>query len=365
MQIRSFIVFMFFLMFQTIVVAETLTEETSEQVSSFALEPSALQDYHLGTGDVIRVTVYGNPDLTTEARVAIDKKITFPLIGDVEISQLTAKEAQQKIAAMLEEKGFVKNAKVNVLVTQYQSQFVTVMGEVSRPGKFALDKATRLVEVLGMAGGVNPIGSEWVNLIRDSGRGTRSVAINLREFFSNGNTSHNPVVYPGDVIMVNSREISVFGQVNRPGKYAINQGVHTVLDFIAQAGGVAANGSDKVVVMSRRTGDLKKYEFDLDAAYKAGAINQDFELVAGDSIYVPRFPVFYIHGEVQRPGVYRLERGMFLSQALSAGGGVSLRGSERRIEIRRMVDGALTVLDAQASDKIEENDVIYIKERIF
>ncbi|HYN53801.1 MAG TPA: SLBB domain-containing protein, partial [Methylotenera sp.] len=90
-----------------------------------------------------------------------------------------------------------------------------------------------------------------------------------------------------------------------------------------------------------------------------------FELADGDSIYVPRTPVFYIYGEVQRPGAFKLERDMSLAQALSTGGGLSARGTERGIKIKRQVNGSLKTLNANAGDMLQADDVVYVGESLF
>jgi polysaccharide export outer membrane protein len=164
---------------------------------------------------------------------------------------------------------------------------------------------------------------------------------------------------------VNGREISVLGQVNRPGKYSVASGVRTVIDFLSQAGGVAAGGADSIIVITKRNGKTVKQEIDIDQLYRKGDTSINFELVDGDSIYVPRTPVFYIYGEVQRPGVFRLERNMSVAQALSTGGGLSQRGTERGMKIKRNIDGALKTIDAKSGDTLRADDILYVSESLF
>lgn len=322
-------------------------------------------DYVLGLGDVVRVSVYANPDMTTEARVAEDGNITLPFVGDVLVKGLTPKLAQQKIAKLLDSGGYVKNAQVNLLVSQYQSQVVSVMGEVNRPGKVVLEKPTRLSELIGLAGGLNGNASDWITLVREVQGESKALRYDLRELLVKGNAASNPQIIANDVVFVDAREISVLGQVNRPGKYSIVSGVRNVVDFISLAGGIASSGADKVIVMTQRDGKKEKHEIDLDLLFQGSSHVGTVELAAGDTIYVPRFPVFYIYGEVQRAGAYRLERNMIVSQALSLGGGLNQRGSERRIKIKRTVDGKTQELDVKGADLVQANDVIYVNESLF
>ena len=102
------------------------------------------------------------------------------------------------------------------------------------------------------------------------------------------------------------------------------------------------------------------------AIFRRGDTSQDVELQAGDTIFVPRAPTFYIYGEVQRAGAYRLEPAMTVMQALSVGGGVTPRGTERGVKVnRRIADGAVRKLEVSLNDRVEAGDVIYVAERIF
>lgn len=335
-------------------------------ISAHAEAPkTTTNDYVLGLGDVVRVSVYANPDMSTETRVAEDGNITLPFIGDVLVKGLTPKLAQQKIAKLLDSGGYVKNAQVNLLVSQFQSQVVSVMGEVNRPGKVVLEKPTRLSELIGLAGGLNGNASDWITLIREVQGESKTFRYDLRELLVKGNASSNPRILANDVVYVDSREVSVLGQVNRPGKYSIVSGVRNVVDFISLAGGISSSGADKVIVMTQRDGKKEKHEVDLDLLFQGSTHVGTIELAAGDTIYVPRFPVFYIYGEVQRAGAYRLERNMIVSQALSLGGGLNQRGSERRVKIKRTVDGKTQELDVKGADLVQANDVIYVNESLF
>ena len=328
-------------------------------------EPVTNRDYVLGAGDLVRISVYGSPDLLTEARLSAAGTITFPLIGEIKLGGASPTLSEKKIADLLEQGGFVKNAQVNLVVLQFQSQFVSVLGDVYKPGKYSLDRPSTLSDVLALAGGITPNGSDMLTLIRTEAGKTTKQTFDLRNLISKADSASNPQVTGDDIIYVNAREVSVLGQVNRPGKYSVVSGVRTVIDFLSQAGGVSAGGADKIIVVTKRNGKTEKREIDVDLLYRKGNISDNFELADGDSIYVPRTPVFYIYGEVQRPGAFKLERDMSLAQALSTGGGLSARGTERGIKIKRQVNGALKTLDANAGDMLQADDVVYVGESLF
>lgn len=324
------------------------------------------QEYLLGAGDVIKINIYSNPDLATEARVTVGGAITFPLLGEVKVAGDSVATAEKKIAKLLERGGYLKDPQVNISVVQYQSQSVSILGEVYKPGKYVLDQSLRLAEALALAGGANGNGSEIVTIIKEVNGATVKRDYDLRDLFKNADQASNPSISSGDIIYISSREVSVLGQVGRPGKYSIVGNVRTITDFISQAGGIAPSGDDKVIVITKRNGVIARTEVDVDSLYKEGNLTANIELMNGDSIYVPRYPVIYIYGEVQRSGAFRLERNMTLSQALATGGGLTPRGTERNVRVkRRDAKGEVQVITVQEGDALLPNDVIFVREGLF
>ena len=236
----------------------------------------------LGPGDVVKISVYGNADLLTETKVSEAGSVTFPLVGDVQVSGLSTTQAEKKIAGLLEKGGFIAKPQVNILVTLLQSLQVSVLGQVNHPGRFPIDVTRSLADVLALAGGISP------------------------------------------------------------------------------------DGGDKAILMRNQDGKTTKTVVDLvDMAY-SGDLGKNIELQSNDIIFVDRAPRFYIYGEVQRPGVYRLERDMTVLQALSVGGGLTPRGTERGVRIkRRDASGKQEILEAKHDDLVKSDDVVYIQESLF
>ncbi|GIZ52503.1 hypothetical protein NCCP691_25170 [Noviherbaspirillum aridicola] len=244
--------------------------------------PALAQDAVLGAGDVIRVQVFGNPDLTLETRVSEGGSISYPLLGDVKVAGMNTATAEKRLAGMLETGGFVRNPQVNVTVVQLQSRQVSVLGAVHRPGRYPLESRRTLVDVLAVAGGIN------------------------------------------------------------------------------------AEGGDTVQVLRTEGGKTTKTMVDLPSMMGAGTLEANSEILPGDVVYVERARKFYIYGEVQRPGVYRLERNMTVIQALTTGGGLTPRGTERGIRIkRRAEDGRVQVINAAHDDLVQPDDVVQVKESLF
>lgn len=236
----------------------------------------------LGPGDVVKLSVYGSPDLSIETRVSEGGTITFPLLGQVAVSGLSVAAAEKKIGGLLESGGYLKKAQVNMIVTTLASQ-----------------------------------------------------------------------------------QVSVLGQVNRPGRYPI-EGKRSVLDLLAMAGGITPDGSDTISLIRKRKGVTTKDTIDVIQMVRSGALDKDYEVAGSDMIYVERAPRFYIVGEVQRPGAFRVERQMTVLQALSAGGGLTARGSSRGMRItRKDANGNPVIIDAKQDDLVQVDDVITVRESWF
>lgn len=161
-----------------------------------------------------------------------------------------------------------------------------------------------------------------------------------------------------------SQQISVLGEVARPGRFPMDTRT-SVLDALAQAGGVTEQGANRAFILRRSGGGVDRFEVDLTDLLSRGA-GQVVELRAGDTVVVPRAELFYIYGEVQRPNSYALRPGMTVIEAISLAGGLTQRGSSRRVQVKRKdKDGALRTVDAEVDDRVRADDVINVRERIF
>jgi polysaccharide export outer membrane protein len=168
------------------------------------------------------------------------------------------------------------------------------------------------------------------------------------------------------VMQVRGNQVAVLGQVNRPGRYPLETTDTKLTDVIAIAGGISPAGSDIVIFTGIRDGRLVRKEFDAAGWFLAASPPEDPVMQAGDSLYVHRAPMFYIYGEVQRPGNYRVERNMTLMQALATGGGLTPKGTQRGVRLsRRDADGKMRSLDLKPEDLIQADDVIFVRESLF
>jgi polysaccharide biosynthesis/export protein len=210
-------------------------------------------NFRLGPGDVVKITVYSHPDLTIETQIGHTGKITFPLVGEVEIAGLDTREAEAKLAKGLSDGKFVVKPQVNVLVLQYRSQQVSVLGQVNKPGRILLDTTSNVTDLLALAGGVAPTGSDVVVVIaRDNDGALRKREIDLNAMMNSGEMSRNIPIANGDVIYVpRAPRFYIYGEVRQPGAYRLERNM-TVMQGLSVGGGLTVRGTERSVRLHRR-----------------------------------------------------------------------------------------------------------------
>jgi polysaccharide biosynthesis/export protein len=240
-------------------------------------------DYRLGPGDSIKVQVYQNPDLSVEVRVSESGAVNYPLVGAVKLGGLSISEAERAIAHALRTANILKQPQVNIVLQQVRGNVVSVLGEVQKPGRFALETT------------------------------------NVR-----------------------------------------------VSDMLAAAGGITPNGDDVLVVSGARDGKPFRKTVDIPALFQNTRGDNDIVLQPGDTLYVNKAPLFYIYGEAQKPGPYKIERGMTVMQALAQGGGPTPRGSANRLRLNRTgPDGKVITTEPRMTDPVQPGDVLFVRESLF
>ncbi|MGZ5200079.1 MAG: polysaccharide biosynthesis/export family protein, partial [Telluria sp.] len=156
----------------------------------------------LGPGDVVKMSVYGSPDLTVETRVAESGKMTVPLLGQVQVGGLSVAQAEKKIGDALEKGGYLKKAQVNLLVTTLASAQVSVLGQVNRPGRYPVDGTRKVLDLLALAGGIAADGGDTIDLVRTRDGKTTRETIDVVDMVRKGELNRDYEVSGGDVIFV-------------------------------------------------------------------------------------------------------------------------------------------------------------------
>ncbi|RFO97990.1 polysaccharide export protein EpsE [Rhodoferax lacus] len=162
------------------------------------------------------------------------------------------------------------------------------------------------------------------------------------------------------------KQVSVLGNVGKPGQVALEYADTRLSDVLALAGGITSVGSDTVIITGQRNGKPMRQEINVAATYLEGKSGSDILMAGGDVVYVHRAPVFYVYGEAQRPGSFRLERNMSFMQALVMAGGPTVRGTEKRLRLNRQApDGTVKELSPDMKDMVQPDDVIFVRESLF
>lgn len=168
------------------------------------------------------------------------------------------------------------------------------------------------------------------------------------------------------LVQARRKQLSVLGAVGRPGQYPLEYSNTRLSDMLALAGGIAQVGSDTVIVTGQRGGKPLRQEINVAAMYLEGKTGNDILMAPGDVVYVHRAPVFYVYGEAQRPGSFRLERNMTFMQALVTAGGPTARGTEKRLRLHRQdLDGKTKEIAPELGDLVQSDDVIFVRESLF
>lgn len=251
----------------------------------FFCQRAFAQDYIVSSQDLLKITVFEHQDLTTEVRVSEEGKITFPLLGEIEVKDLTSREVEKKIGKELSAGGYVTNPQVTVFIKQFMGQKVTIMGEVTKPGQYEITGPTYVLDVISTA------------------HGTTQNAAYLITLFRKNKTPD--------------------------GKTA-----------------------------------FQKISIDLDRLLRKGELSENIEIRDKDVINIPR-GFFYIYGEVNRPGAYRIDKGLTVKRAIALAGGFTPKASKGKVEITKRVDEKDVIKTGTLDDAIEIDDVIMVRESIF
>ncbi|MBU0759174.1 MAG: polysaccharide biosynthesis/export family protein [Candidatus Omnitrophica bacterium] len=161
-------------------------------------------EYKVDAGDVLLITVYEQPDLTTKTRVASKGTITFPLINEIQVKGLSVGEIERKITMLLK-KDYLVNPQVNVFIEDYRSDKVFVMGFVNKPGEYELskDKATTVLEAITMAGGFKEgAAANGTKIIRIENGEELTIHVKVTDITKKGEKDKDVPVKPGDIVVV-------------------------------------------------------------------------------------------------------------------------------------------------------------------
>ncbi len=278
------------------------TPDLNERLRSMAAISRFSQDYLLGPGDIIELTVFGIEDLKKkELSLDSEGKVSLPFVNEVQLMGLTPRESEIKIAALYEA-SVMKNPQVSVGVKEYKSQFVNVMGAVFKPGTYQLTRRAYLVDALAMAGGLLAEKADSKVFVQRAGLKTdaeavagvekpATIEIDLIQLLEKGDVSLNVPIYAGDIINVPLREdrfYYVLGDVNRGGAFEIKKGERiTLTRALASAGGLMTTHKAGKTVILRQGPDGSTKQIPVDVVRLLKGRAEDMVIAQNDVVFVP------------------------------------------------------------------------------
>ena len=218
-------------------------------ISCCVAQPVAGEDYKIGAGDVLTITVFNYDELKTTVRVSDNGNITFPLIGEVHISGLSLPDAAKKIAGMLAD-GYIIRPQVSIFIEEFKSKKIIILGQVKNPGVIELRGPTTLLALISQAGGLKEDAGETATIKRTVKGKRQTITIDLKALIEGGDMTKNIPIIGGDTVAIaKNGTCYITGQVNQPNAYPCERNT-TVLKLISLAGGFngkAAKSSVKIV----------------------------------------------------------------------------------------------------------------------
>ena len=238
----------------------------------------AATEYRLGSGDVVRINVYQNPDLTLETRVTEAGIVSYPLLGGIRLGGLSVTAAEKLIADGLRIGNFVKQPQVTLVVMQVRGNQASVLGQVNRPGRYPIEVTDmRLTDLLAMAGGAAQGGADTVVVTGSRDSQPYRLEVDLPLLFAPGGKDKDIVILNGDTVWVDRQPlVYIYGEVQRPGPMRLERGM-TLMQSLASGGGLTLRGTEKGIRVHRKTADGK---------VRVITPTMDDRLLDGDVVYV-------------------------------------------------------------------------------
>jgi polysaccharide export outer membrane protein len=304
-------------------------------LAGLAAPSSRQSDYEIGPGDVLKVVVVGQAQMSSDLAVDTEGMMNFPILGKIKASEHTIAELERKVTTLLAE-GILRRPQVTISIAEYGSQRVFVTGEVQRPGRYPLKADRTLLTLLGDIGALGANSGHEVIVIRPAmGGGTSSAPIlplNATDNPAEETTSASTKKH-GDSKQQPSDDSEAPQQLSIPG-----------LPFVAPGSEVL-----RVNLLEVQSGNPER----------------NIALRAGDTVYFPKAAQVYVMGSVARPGPIRFQEGMTVLQALTLAGGVTERGSQGRTKVVRIVDGKKIEKKLKATEFVLPEDTLVVPERFF
>jgi polysaccharide biosynthesis/export protein len=307
---------------------------TATLLAALAAAAVSAAEYEIGPGDVLKVIVIGQAEMTGSFAVGPDGLVSFPILGKVKASENTTLELERKLTILLAD-GILKRPQVTVMVGEYGSQKVFVTGEVQRPGQYPLKADRSLLALLGDVGALGANAGHEVIVVRPPAGGAT---------VSGSLAPPGPPEEAGDPEAAAESPATDTPPPTAPAAPPPPPVGLPGLPFVAPGSEVF-----RISLLELQSGNPEK----------------NIALQAGDTVYFPRAAQVYVMGSVARPGPYRYQEGMTVMQALTLAGGATERGSAGRVRVARIVNGRKVERRVKPADLVLPEDTLVVPERFF
>lgn len=250
------------------------------QPAAAAMATDDIGDYILGPGDLLQLTVFETEDLDTEVRVSSRGQVSLPLIGTVDVRNLTAADAERKIEGLLAAK-YLQDPHVSIFIKEHVSRQITLVGSFKKPGTYDYVAKRNLLDVIAIAEGLteNAGTAAYITRFDDKSKKNINYFVDLDQLIKKGNMAQNIVVRGGDVIFIpETGQCFVDGAVRKPGTYPIKSGM-TITEVVTLAGGLAGYADTDKIKLIRHMGPGKERQV-LSLSYN------DLQAGVGDSLLI-------------------------------------------------------------------------------
>jgi len=258
---------------------------------SLQAQEQMVVDYRIGPKDLLELTVIGFQDLNRQYRVSEDGKISLPYLGELQVEGMTKSDLEKRLIQLLGEK-YLENPQVSVVIVEYQSRRVFLIGAVPNPGPYELMGRLTLLKLISQAGGLTADAGHEIVVMRQLPEGTKtSLKIPVEELLLKGDASLDVPLQADDIISVpldRLVQIYVTGQVKNGGALSVRKSnIPTVLRAIAQAGGFSerANKGDVIVKRFDESGKEIRIKVNVNNIIKGKDL--DIQLQENDVVIVP------------------------------------------------------------------------------
>lgn len=240
---------------------------------------SFAQEYTIGEGDILNINVYENKDLSTTVRVSANQTIRVPLLGELNVKNLTVSQVSAKIEKLFAD-GYLVDPQVDVFISEYRSKQAVILGQIRKPGQYELRGKITFLEFISKAGGLasNAGSTATIKRISGSGNNKGQIVIDLDKLIKEGDASLNIVIQDDDSIYISkAKTYYVSGEVRKPDSYKYESDL-TVIKAITMAGGFSKIAAKNKVKIIRKIKNKK---------YILRTVDMDKPILPNDIIVVP------------------------------------------------------------------------------